>query len=224
VLALSFLAGCHCGATGEALQPPDVLISFPPDNTRSIPIETDIQIMFSKPMDKEATAQAVIISPEIDHEILWEEDGRLMIIRPLEQLDFDNLYQVTITRETRSEDGLYMGEDYAFSFRTEKLLPPVVISTSPPDGAEGVPLETGIQILFSKPMDKEASTQAVILSPEIDYEILWEEDGRLMIIRPLESWKDLTKYVVMITSEARSEDGFYMREDYIFFFIVTIPC
>jgi len=122
VLALSFLAGCHCGATGEALQPPDVLISFPPDNTRSIPIETDIQIMFSKPMDIEATAQAVIISPEID------------------------------------------------------------------------------------------------------YEILWEEDGRLMIIRPLESWKDLTKYVVMITSEARSEDGFYMREDYIFFFIVTIPC
>ncbi len=218
VLALSLLAGCYCGTTGEALQPPGVLVSFPPDNARSIPIETDIQILFSKTMGEEATAKALIISPEIDHEILWEEDGRLMIIHPIGQLEFDTLYSVTITSEARSQDGLYMGEDHTFSFWTEKLTSPLVISTSPPGGAEGVPVETGIQVLFSKPMDIQATIQALIILPEIDYEISWDKAGRLMTIYPLRSWDLSTLYEITIINKAKSQDGLYMREDCTFSF------
>ena len=67
-------------------------------------------------MDKDPTAHALIIFPEIDYEILWEEGNQLMIIHPLAPWQPGIIYEVTITSEATAEDGLNTGDDYTFVF------------------------------------------------------------------------------------------------------------
>lgn len=82
-------------------------------------MDADIKIWFSGPMDKDATAQALIISLGMDYEVLWEEDDRVMIIHSLEPWQPDTLYRVTITSEAISADGVNLEEDYIFAFFPE---------------------------------------------------------------------------------------------------------
>ena len=99
--------------------------------------------------------------------------------------------------------------------------PPEVLGTLPPDGAEEVSPDTELQIIFSKPMDKDTTAEALIIFPEAEYEIFWGEDNQVMLIHPLLPWEPAAIYEVTITSDAMSEDGLYMEDDYTFVFFTA---
>lgn len=196
---------------------PNVEETTPADKDVSVPVNSDTKVTFCKPMDTTVTEGAFSFSPHIDFTVSWSDYNAVATITPTIPLDYGTTYTVTISTEALSFAGYPLEEPYTFSFTTEeKPEPPEVMATIPPDGAESVPLETDIHVQFSKPMDKEATAQALIMSPEADYEIFWEDDGQLMIIRPLIPWQPAIIYEVTITSEAMSEDGLYMEGDYTF--------
>ena len=85
-----------------------------------------------------------------------------------------------------------------------------------------VPLiDAEITIEFSQPMDKEVTSQALTIPGKIyriDYEIIWDETGTSMKIKPIVIWQPYWDYEVIITDQARSEDGINLEEDYTFHF------
>ncbi len=101
---------------------PVVQSTAPADLGRNITAYQDIQIVWSKPMNQEATAQAVVIQPAVPYEIRWQEQGRSMIIHPrspgFQPAPGGALYGITLTTKAMSEDGFHMTEDYSFHFFT----------------------------------------------------------------------------------------------------------
>ncbi len=99
---------------------PVVRSTDPADLGRNVKAYQDIQVVWSKPMDQEATAQALIIQPVVPVEISWQDQGRLMIIHPqspgFQPSPGCALYKITLTTGAMSEDGLHMREDYSYSF------------------------------------------------------------------------------------------------------------
>ena len=81
-------------------------------------IDTDIKVLFSKPMNRNVTAPAHTISPQIEHRVFWSENNRLMIIHPVVPWQRDTRYEITITKDARAQDGTNMGKDFNFTFVT----------------------------------------------------------------------------------------------------------
>ncbi|MFC1995170.1 Ig-like domain-containing protein, partial [Chloroflexota bacterium] len=81
-------------------------------------IHSDLKIEFSEPMDRHTTAEAIIIYPEIDYDIFWENDDTLMTIRPLSPWKRSTTYEITVSKDARSRGGEYLEDDYGFTYTT----------------------------------------------------------------------------------------------------------
>jgi hypothetical protein len=97
---------------------PVIIKTTPYDLELNVNVFPFISVLFSKPMDREATENAVIVSPEIDYEIHWDLDDTLLVIENTYELEPVGGYSITIKGEAMSKDGFYMGEDYTFTFKT----------------------------------------------------------------------------------------------------------
>jgi len=223
-LALSVLsvmvlvAVCGCG-----MPAPSVLETEPANGDNIVPVNSHITVSFSQPMSAETTGRALSISPQVNHSSNWSDNDTTLTVIPAQNLSYDTTYTVTIGTEARSQANYPLEETYAFSFTTEReFQPPIVLSTIPTDGLQGAPAETMIDITFSKPMDEEATSKAITISPEVGYEVAWNESKTMMRIKPLEFLKGSTVYHVTVSTEARSQDGLYMEDDYNFSFLTAV--
>jgi len=79
--------------------------------------------------------------------------GTTAFFTPSNDLDQNSVYTATITADVKNTFGTAMAAQYVWSFTTDTLLPPTVISTSPIDSARGVSLNANITADFSEPMD-----------------------------------------------------------------------
>jgi hypothetical protein len=208
---LSLFGGCQWGA--PVLSEAKVEETKPADKDVGVPVSSDIVVTFSNPMTITATEEALSISPHVDYIIVLSDDNAIATLAPTRPPDY----------------GTTLEEPYTFSFQTEEMTRnPVVMSTDPANLERNVASYQDVRIWWSKPMNKEATTQAIIVEPKTDYEIFWEEEGRLMIIHPLSPGFQPSfggeGCKITLTTEAMSEDGFYMAEDYDFTFIVAGCC
>jgi len=204
---------------------PNVKETAPADKDVSVPTSNNTKVTFCKPMDTEATATAFTFSPDVDFTVSWSYYNMVATLTPTTPMDYGTTYTVTISTEATSYAGFNLEEPYTFSFTTEeKLEPPEVLDTFPPDGAEGVPLDFEVQILFSQPMDKDATEEALSVFPDAEYEVLWGKGAQLMVIQPVVPWAPTAFYEITITGEAMSETGLNMEEEYTFnFFTAESP-
>ena len=204
---------------------PNVEETEPADEDVSVPVDSKTEATFCKPMDTTATEGAFSFSPHVDFTISWSDYNTVATLTPTQPLEYGTTYTVTISTEALSFAGYPLEEPYTFSFTTEEAPvapePPEVLDTLPPDGAEEVSLDTELQIIFSKPMDEATTAEALIIFPEAEYEIFWGEDNQVMLIHPSLPWEPAAIYEVTITSDAMSEDGLYMEEDYTFVFFTA---
>jgi hypothetical protein len=104
--------------TDSQAQPPVVVGTLPPHNAQEFNPEAEVHVIFSQPMNAAATAQAIVIVPATEYEIGWHEDKRLMIIYPAVAWQTGTAYQIVITDQAMSADGMNMEEDYVFGFVT----------------------------------------------------------------------------------------------------------
>ena len=98
--------------------------------------------------------------------------------------------------------------------------PPVVVSVTPPDASQKVPLDAVISVTFSKPMD---ATSVVLESRPALQRLgtIWSEDGRTVVFTHDQLQGDATTYHLTIWS-ARDIFGNEMEQPYSWHF-VTIP-
>jgi len=201
---------------------PNIKETTPEDKNVSVPVDSKTKVTFCKPMDTEATATAFTFSPDVDFKVSWSDYNTVATLAPTQPLDYGTTYTVTISTEATSYAGFNLEEPYTFSFTTEeKLEPPEVLAVFPPYGAEGVPLDFEVQILFSIPMDKDATEEALSVFPDAEYEVLWGEGAQLMVIQPVVPWAPVAFYEITLTDEAMSEAGLNMEEEYTFVFFTA---
>ncbi len=82
--------------TGTAdTTPPRFVSSIPDDRDTNVPLDTNIELQFSEPINPD-TADDIIMTPDRDRDVTWSTDGSRLIFDPFQDLDIDTQYTLVI--------------------------------------------------------------------------------------------------------------------------------
>ncbi|MBK7862118.1 MAG: Ig-like domain-containing protein [Archangiaceae bacterium] len=141
---------------------PSVSSSAPSPNDVGVPLGQAVSLSFSTMMDPASLVAANV----------WVEDAagtKLpatytaastgLTLAPSAMLRESSVYTVVVTPAVRSSTGVAFAAEYRFSFTTSGV-PPVVVSTTPGDGAGGVSVSSTVSVDFGEPMATATFTPA----------------------------------------------------------------
>ncbi|MEW6423828.1 MAG: Ig-like domain-containing protein [Bacillota bacterium] len=145
---------------GPDVTPPAVTACDPPGGAGEVRIDADLVLTFSEDVAAREGRRIIIRKWEDDavaEEIPADGDrvtinGNIVTIDLVNDLGYGTRYYVLIDpgafRDLAGNDYAGIGDKNVWSFTT--VSPPEVSSTVPADGAEGVPLDTAITVIFSE--------------------------------------------------------------------------
>ena len=94
-------------------------IPTPSHGSTNVPTDSPIKIEFTIPMDVKSVEEAITIEPPIEFTAIWEQSDTILTLKPLQDLDLDTTYIVTIRSKAMSVPGYPLEEPYEFFFTTE---------------------------------------------------------------------------------------------------------
>ncbi len=135
--------------------PVTVVSVTPPDGTTELPASTLITATFSDDMDDWTVIDGFSVKEfngkTVQGTVSYDAATRKATFRPSGELNaYGNLYRVTLSGMVGTHSGVM--PDYTWNFRT-LWRKPTVVSTSPAQGASGVPVNSAITVTFSENMD-----------------------------------------------------------------------
>jgi hypothetical protein len=101
--------------------PPLVIQTAPQDGEAGVPVETDVNVVFSQEMEPKRTAGSFRIHPVVEGSVMVE--GRTLIFSPAKDLAPSTRYKVTIFTDAASAAGIRMDLPYEFEFTTAGVKP-----------------------------------------------------------------------------------------------------
>ncbi|MEW6274578.1 MAG: Ig-like domain-containing protein [Bacillota bacterium] len=153
-------SGAFLFAVGPDVTPPAVTACDPPGGAGEVQINANLVLTFSEDVAARE-GKGIIIKKREDDALAVEIpaagdrvaiNGNIVTIDPVNDLDYGTRYYVLIDpgafRDLAGNDYAGIGDKNVWSFTT--VSPPEVSSTVPADGAEGVPLDTAITVIFSE--------------------------------------------------------------------------
>jgi hypothetical protein len=194
------------GADGSLLAE-DVVITFQTASPIVLGVQPDgpmawptrpISVTFSQPMDRASTEGAFVLRRDetqasVSGRFTWGGGDRVMRFQPV-ALEYDAAYTVEVGSgaQAAAGDGT-LREPFVARFQTAPKLG--IISTSPPDEATGVAVETAMNILFRGIVDettlgKDAYT--IIPEPTEVFSYFYAYDNRWLISWPRQPETDYT--------------------------------
>lgn len=105
-----------------------------------------------------------------------------------------------------------------FGGKNTDATPPLVVSVSPKDGEEEVPVNTSIIIEFSETMDENATENAITVLPSISGEFDWSEQSMVLTLFPDTYLAENTTYTIKIDTTAKDLAGNALEQAYIWMF------
>ncbi|MEO8469233.1 MAG: Ig-like domain-containing protein [Chloroflexota bacterium] len=205
IVALVGLGFVLVNATTVDRRPPSVktiALSASAGDPRLAQTVTAIDIEFSEPV-KPATAEARFrIDPVVDGSFTW--NGSSAIFTPSRKLPQDTTFTISIAPGTedlegnRDPTGL---EEWTFA----TVGPPVVLRTTPADGAGGVPLDGTIDLFFDRLMDTASVEGAISIEPAVPVSSSWR--GSVVSITLGPGLTAGTRYTLTIGAQATDTGG-----------------
>lgn len=200
------LAGVLFVASTVDARPPEVdgirLTQPSTDDDRVALITTSIEIVFNEPVETDGAAAAVSLEPHVQGAVSWS--GTTMIFTPGDPLELDTAYTLEIAPGIQDLAGNEMTDPPdPFAFETSGR--PTLLSATPPDGAQAVPLDEPIQLTFSTLMDTASVEGALRLTPSFGHELQWS--GALLEIVPTDPLTAGREYRVTVQDDASDVAG-----------------
>ena len=119
--------------------PPTVISSYPANNDTAFSVLDDIEIDFSRPMNKTLMDSLLTTDPQIDGRHIWSENNSKLTIKP-DSLRFNTDYTITIPADCRDAKGHFFdgngdgvaGDGYVLQFKTDNdVYAPELVSNYP---------------------------------------------------------------------------------------------
>jgi len=225
-----------------AYKKPLVVSSTNPANgTQQVPLNAEIQIRFSRGVNRAKVESTLVVSPSASFSIEW--DVNKMILIPKSALSPSTVYRIKIPGVALSViqdslDGNGNGraegsptDDFVLSFTTGMTgRLPQVASFVPKQGATTVLLVSEIQLSFATYMDKSSVESAFSISPSIGAGYFsWEK--KTVTFRPFGFFRPGTFYTLKVKSTAKDATGFPLDgngngqadslDDFVLYFATT---
>lgn len=179
-----------------------------------------ILVTFPRRMDQTSVEAGTHVTPPMSTTFLWPAENQLRIYTggPLMS---DTTITVTIDSTTQDKDGVLLGHDFTFSFKT---IPFSVSSSYPNNGEIFVTPSNPIYIYFTNYVSLSSVQSAITVSPALSgsisyggtnpYEVLQE-----IVFTPSSSMNSNTKYTITVSGDVEDLFGVNMGTPYSFSFV-----
>ncbi len=179
-----------------------------------------ITVTFPRRMDKASVESSTHVTPLMNTILLWPDENILRIYTGGPFLS-DTTITVLIDKTAKGKDGVEIGQDFTFSFRTAAL---EVSSTSPSNGQLFVSPTEPFIMSFNNYVKLSSATTSITLSPaaagtfSFDGNYPYEQMNRIKFT-PSSALRSNTKYTVTISAMITDMYGNGMKEPYSFSFV-----
>jgi hypothetical protein len=215
-------------------------LAFTPADGASVGVSTAegafVRIVFSQPMDRQSTADALSIDGVSEKEYHWFDDDTVVELYPKNNLNPWTIYHWSLSSKARGRSGVPLGREISAQFVTDadRLLPavsavyPLIRGYAPgtwvSTGAEiedGLGSGQAIGIEFTKPMDESVLRNIRFEPPLAGRTEMWNPAAVVFIPdRDLEPERIYTLYV---SADSRDTAGLKMEREYAFSLTANIP-
>ncbi len=209
---------------------PQVVHTSPTVGQESL-LDGAITIRFDQPMDQSTVESAFEIAGPADQEPVsgrfeWPRADTL-IFTPQSQLQRSQRYEVRIGEAARSQNGRPLESPLSFTFQTVGFLE--VAQVIPGDGVNGVDPNTGVTVLFNRPVVPLVSTaqqedlpQPLEISPAVDGNGQWVSTS-IYRFTPANGFEGATNYQVTIPAGLEDVTGGVLESDFSWGFSTARP-
>lgn len=141
-----------------------------------------IEITFSSPVDQAALYQGFGISPWVSGATSLKDNGYTAVFAPLEKLDWNSTYTVTLKKSTSDKFGNTLKTDYVVSFTTPQEAESSLEKVCIQNGVElepgasvnrGIEKDASLVLTYSGAADSKTMKKPVVISPVQDYTTVW---------------------------------------------------
>ena len=201
---LSFTMGAAANTVG-----PTVVGVSPPNALTGVPINARVLIQFDEPVDSLTLGQVTLSKAGVAVTVIptLSNANQTLTLVPVVPLSGGTTYTVNVTGvQDLSGNALAAPSTTTFTTGTgADLTPPTVTTTSPVSGATGVPVNTAIQVQFSKRIDPLTVTSSTFFVnqqstvPPVAGTITVTPDGLTATFTPSAPLLASTAYIVSVS-------------------------
>lgn len=205
-----------------------------------------VVIAFSEAMEPSGAYRSIVSSPSFKAGYSWSQDGRTCTITPLEALDWQTEYLVTVQSSATDLSGNLLGSEASTRFRigTESEAPVLLSAKNLVSGLPGgvsliaaLPTDTaamvvpgwetqwGLSLVFSEPVLADTVKAAIQAEPSFGYDVRSDggDSGASYRIVPTERLRYGTTYSFTLRKGVEDLLGNKSRDDMAFHFKVDGP-
>ncbi len=212
------------GSRPVAAAAPPVVVSPSATGVGDYQVGAPLEIAFSDAMDAEAIEAAIQVKPEASYAATWKDEKTLVL--QFTGLEPGVAYQVTIGEGAKGRTGAPLSRPFSMVLRTGGTFEITIIQ--PEDGAEAVPLDGSITVVFSSPvvplsseLDQAELPQPLTLEPPAAGRGEWVNTA-IFRFTPDKGLAPSTEYTVTISAGLKDISGTELGQDYQFSF-TTVP-
>ncbi len=208
-------------STGVTLAP-TVISTDPSDNAINVPLNKTVTATFSVTMNPLTITTSSFILKQgatiIPGTVSYS--GITASFNPTVALSPNTIYTGIITTGVKNSSGVAMSNDYVWTFTTESLIVPAVISTDPVNNATNVPVNKVVTATFSMPMNPFTITTSSFILKQgnsiVQGTVTYS--GTKASFTPSVALTTNTIYTATITTGAKNLAGTPIANDYVWTF------
>jgi serine protease len=201
---------------GFTTQPeaPVLVETDPEDGETNVAIDADVVLTFDRAMDTDPSELTFDCGPDPGGWSRAWSDGDKVLTLSHDDFTEDTLYTFELLT-AKSAEGLDLAGSSVpnpFTFRTVSPWP-ILIETTPADGAVDVPVGLDVILVFDRPMDPDTGLVDFTCSPDPGgWELTWSDDTTLHLAHEFFDYE--TGYTFELL-DAVSEDGYHFNDSMV---------
>ncbi|MCK4592951.1 Ig-like domain-containing protein [bacterium] len=192
-------------------QAPILVSTDPEDGETNVPIETDVVLTFDRAMDTDPATLTFDCAPDPGGWSRGWSDGDTVLTLSHDDFTEDTEYTFELLT-AKSAEGLDLAGSAVpnpFTFRTESPWP-ILIETTPADGATDIPVGLDVILVFDRPMDPDTGLVDFTCDPDPDgWELSWTDDTTLHLAHDYFDYETTYTFELL---DALSEDGYHCSD------------
>ncbi|MEW5705872.1 MAG: Ig-like domain-containing protein [Actinomycetota bacterium] len=207
VFAGSWGNGVFSCPTSIDLTPPIITATSPENNTNGVAKYKTITITFSENVAAGTAYSLITLRNANNQPVEFNKaiNGRTLTIDPVSDLSLGTTYTVIIpTNAVKDTANNSFAAQYTFSFTTQDVTPPTVISTNPSNNAKDVPKDKTVTVTFSENIIAGSAYESITVKDNKNNSINIAKsiNGNVLTIYPSADLSYGTSYTVTIPSGA----------------------
>jgi hypothetical protein len=200
---------------------PEITFSEPSAGSYDVALDKAISITFSKAMNTDSVEQAFSISPQVGNEtnFNWANTNKNLQISFDQNFADATSYSVVIASESRDLSDIAMGYDFLLPFTTIARPKLLTDQLYPKDSAENIPIQTKVQMTFSKVMNLDSVINSFTMANNTEsVSGTFAQDQTIITFTPDQNLEYNTTYNLSIDSSAKDNSGNLLKSAYTWAF------